>query len=218
MDTTVDSGDAAGESKAERRLRKQAEKAAESQPLEPWERYRALSDQLDHMLDVVEMADRRTRFALVLLGTLNAANALIAVQAQVLGATALNAVILRGYVACYLLLSMYFLVQAVNALRPRSRQLGKAGDNVADTSGLPRIRLIDDILTHQPDEFYDVWRTASIGAVNRELALQVYLLARTAAVKYAALVRVYNGVLLLLALTTLFVLILALHAIAPSIV
>ena len=53
MDELGDPVDLGGESKAERRLRKQAEKAAESQPLEPWERYRALSDQLDHMLDVV---------------------------------------------------------------------------------------------------------------------------------------------------------------------
>ena len=164
------------------------------------------------------MADRRTRFALVLLGTLNAANALIAVQADVLGATAISPLILRGYVAWYLLLSVYFLVHAVNALKPRSRQLGKVGDNVIETAGLPRLRLIDDILTHRREEFYDAWRTASVGAINREVALQVYLLARTAAEKYGALVRVYNGVLLLLALTTLFVLILALHAIAPSIV
>jgi hypothetical protein len=170
------------------------------------------------MLDVVEMADRRTRFALVLLGTLNAANMLIALQAEVLGATGLSPVVVRGYVGCYLLLSLYFLVHAVNALKPRSRQLGKVRDNVADTTGLPRLRLIDDILTHRVDDFYEVWRTASVGSINHELALQVYLLARTAAEKYRALARVYNGVLLLLALTTLFVLILAVHAIAPSIV
>jgi hypothetical protein len=52
------------ESKAERRLRKETERAAESTPLDPWERYRALNDLVDHMLDVIEMADRRTRFAL----------------------------------------------------------------------------------------------------------------------------------------------------------
>jgi hypothetical protein len=57
--------DATGsESKAERRLRKETERAAESTPLDPWERYRALNDLVDHMLDVIEMADRRTRFAL----------------------------------------------------------------------------------------------------------------------------------------------------------
>lgn len=38
MDGLDDPVDVGGESKAERRLRKQAEKAAESQPLEPWER------------------------------------------------------------------------------------------------------------------------------------------------------------------------------------
>jgi hypothetical protein len=92
-----------GESKAERKLRKDAGKAAETRPLDPWERYRALSDQVDHMLDVIEMADRRTRFALVVLGTLNAANVLIALQADVVGASALSPALVRFYVGCYLL-------------------------------------------------------------------------------------------------------------------
>lgn len=88
---------AEGESKAERQLRKEAEKAAETRPLDPRERYRALSDQVDHMIDVIEMADRRTRFALVVLGTLNAANVLIALQADVVGASALAPSLVRAY-------------------------------------------------------------------------------------------------------------------------
>jgi hypothetical protein len=73
----ISRADASGaESKAERRRRKEAEKSTESSPLDPWERYRALNDLVDHMLDVIEMADRRTRFVLLLLGSLNAANLL----------------------------------------------------------------------------------------------------------------------------------------------
>jgi hypothetical protein len=204
-------------SKAERKLRKEAERAAETRPLDPWERYRALTDLVDHMVDVIEMADRRTRFALVVLGTLNAANVLIALQADVVGASALDPLLVRGYVGCYLLLSLYFLVHAVIALRPRLRQMGRSTD-ASYVDGLPGLRLVDDILAHKPDDFYELWRTAEIGALNRELAIQVHLLARTTSEKFAALRQVYAGVLILIVLTTMFVAALGLHAILPGLV
>jgi hypothetical protein len=68
------------------------------------------------------------------------------------------------------------------------------------------------------DDYYEVWRTAPAGAINREMALQVHLLARTTAEKYAALRKVYGGVMILLGLTAVFLIVLALHLIAPSIV
>lgn len=209
--------EADGESKSERRLRKQSEKLAEARPLESWERYRALSDLLDHMLDVIEMADRRTRFALVLLGTLNAANVLIALQADLLGASDLDPLLIRGYIGCYLLLSLYFLVHAVIALKPRSRQMGRTVD-AGHLTELPGVRLVDDILAHKPDAYYDLWRTTEIGTLNRELAIQVHLMARTTAEKFTALRKVYNGLLVLIGLTAIFVALLGLHAVLPGVV
>ena len=210
--------DASGaESKAERRLRKEAEKAAESSPLEPWERYRALNDLVDHMLDVIEMADRRTRFALLLLGSLNAANLLMVARGEIFGVTLVNPTLVRLYLGCYVVLSLYFLMHAVNALKPRSRQMGLANEGVI-APGAVGLRLVDDILKHPLDDYYEVWRTAPAGAINREMALQVHLLARTTAEKYAALRKVYGGVMILLGLTTVFLVVLALHLIAPSIV
>jgi len=202
------------ESKAERRLRREAEKTAESNPLEPWERYRALNDLVDHMLDVIEMADRRTRFALLLLGSLNAANLLMVARGDIFGVTLVNATLVRLYVGSYLGLSLYFLIHAVNALKPRARQMGLANEDV----GAVGLRLVDDILKHPLDDYYQVWRTAPAGAINREMALQVHLLARTTAEKYAALRKVYSGVMILLGLTAIFLVVLALHLIAPSLV
>jgi len=204
------------ESKTERRLRKDAEKAAESKPLDPWERYRALNDLVDHMLDVIEMADRRTRFAL-LLGSLNAANLLVIARGDILAATLVNPTLVRLYVGCYLVLSLYFLIHAVNALKPRARQIGLANEDVV-APGAVGLRLVDDILKHPLDDYYEVWRSAPAGAINREMALQVHLLARTTAEKYAALRKVYGGVMILLGLTAVFLVVLALHLIAPSIV
>src|SRR5262245_5889985 len=77
------------ESKAERRRRKDAERLLETRQLDPWERYRALTDHVDHLLGITELADRKTRFALVILGALNAVNVMIAVRVPH-GAHALN--------------------------------------------------------------------------------------------------------------------------------
>ena len=205
-----------GKSRAERRLRKEAEKAAERKPLDSWERYRALNDLVDHMLDVIEMADRRTRFALLLLGSLNAANLLMVARGDMFGVTLVNQLLVRVYIGCYLLLSLYFLMHAVNALKPRSRQMGLANEGVAPAGALG-LRLVDDILKHPLNEYYEVWRNAPAGAVNREVAQQVHLLARTTAEKYAALRKVYGGVMILLGLTALFLVVLAIHVMAPSI-
>jgi hypothetical protein len=205
------------ESKAERRLRKDAEKAAESKPFDSWERYRALNDLVDHMIDVIEMADRRTRFALLLLGSLNAANLLVAASGDVFGVSFVNATLVRGYIGCYLLISLFFLLHAVNALKPRSRQMGLSADGSL-SGGVRGLRLVDDILKHRPEEFYEVWRAAPAGAVNREMALQVHLLARTTAEKYAALRKVYIGIMILLGLTAVFLTILGVHVFAPGIV
>jgi hypothetical protein len=41
------------------------------------ERYRALTDQYDRLTDISEQGDRKTRFALLILGSINAVNLLI---------------------------------------------------------------------------------------------------------------------------------------------
>ncbi|HYN04842.1 MAG TPA: hypothetical protein VE359_20495, partial [Vicinamibacteria bacterium] len=52
--------------------KKEAKLRAEStRPLDPWERYRALVDSLEEAQDLVEHADRKARFALVIMGALN---------------------------------------------------------------------------------------------------------------------------------------------------
>src|SRR5262245_59057585 len=93
------------ESKAERRRRKDAERLLETRPLDPWERYRALADHVDHLLDITELADRKTRFALVILGALNAVNVMIAIRAPQLGANAIDPTLFQSYITGYVLLS-----------------------------------------------------------------------------------------------------------------
>jgi hypothetical protein len=203
------------ESKAERKRRKEAERFVETRVLDPWERYRALSDHVDHLLDVTELADRKTRFALVILGALNAVNILIAVRAPALDADGLNHSFLQFYVAGYVLISLYFFVHAIMALRPRVGRMQHAGEPRAE-GRLPGLRLMDEMIATDIDDYYDLWKRAEVGQLDREMALQVSLLARANADKFHAVRRVYHGLLLLVALTALLVAIIAAHVTMPG--
>ena len=55
-----------------KRRKKEAKLLAEqARSLDPWERYRTLVDALEEAMDLVELADRKARFALVIMGALN---------------------------------------------------------------------------------------------------------------------------------------------------
>ena len=200
------------ESKAERRRRKEAERLAESRPLDPWERYRALSDHVDHLLDITELADRKTRFALVILGALNAVNVLIAVRAPQLGAESMNPALLQSYITGYVLLSLYAAVFAILALRPRSQEMDGAAVQCEPTG----MKLLAGPPNADAEAYYDSWRQAELSQVNRELAMRSHLLARANTEKFQALRRVYQGLLVLVGLTAVLALFIALHAMAPA--
>jgi hypothetical protein len=203
------------ESKAERKRKKELDRLTETRPLDPWERYRALADHVDHLLDVTELADRKTRFALVILGALNAVNVLIVIRAPQIDADGLNHTFIQVYVAGYVIISLYFFVYAIMALRPRAGRMHRAGEARAD-GGVPGLRLMNDILATDIDDYYELWRTAEVGQLDREMALQAYLMARANAEKFRAVHRVFGGLLLLVGLTALLVAIIALHLTVPS--
>jgi len=200
------------ESKAERRRRKDAERLLESRQLDPWERYRALADHVDHLLDITELADRKTRFALVILGALNAVNVLIAIRAPQLGAEGgVSPVLLQSYITGYVLLSLYAAVFAILALRPRSQETDGASAQHEPT-GMKLLACAPDA---DAETYYDTWRQAELSQINRELAMRSHLLARANTEKFQALRRVYQGLLVLVGLTAVLALFIGLRAMAP---
>jgi hypothetical protein len=198
------------ESKADRRRRKDAERLLETRQLDPWERYRALSDHVAHLLDVTELADRKTRFALVILGALNAVNLLIVIRGPELGANALSPAVLQSYIAGYVLLSLYASVFAILALRPRSQEMDGAAAQCEPTG----MSLLAGAPNTDADAYYDTWRQAEVSQINRELAIRSHLLARANTEKFQALRRVYQGLLVLVALTGVLALFIGLRAMA----
>src|SRR5687767_1110114 len=65
-------------SKKQRKLLKDAHR-----PMDSWERYRALRDILDEAIDLVDLADHKARFALIIMGALNALMFIMASQTDV---------------------------------------------------------------------------------------------------------------------------------------
>ena len=198
------------ESKADRRRRKDAERLLETRLLDPWERYRALSDHVAHLLDVTELADRKTRFALLILGALNAVNLLIAVRAPELGAGTLSPAVLQAYVTGYVLLSLYAAVFAILALRPRSQEMDGASAQCEPTG----MSLLAGTPNTDAESYYETWRRAEVSQINRELAMRSHLLARANSEKFQALGRVYQGLMVLVALTAVLALFIGFHAMA----
>src|SRR5262245_65629423 len=72
------------EARAERKALKKRDKLREDahRPLDSWERYRALTDVLDDAMELVDLADHKARFALVIMAALNVAMFFVASRAD----------------------------------------------------------------------------------------------------------------------------------------
>ena len=172
----------------ERRQRKEMLRAAEDRVLDPWERYRAVADHCDRLHDVTELYDRKTRFALIILGTLNAMNVLLVTRGDVKHALDMP-LLMSVYIGCYALLSIGLLWSAIAALSPAASPIDRIEDPVED--------------------YCDSWKRMQVGDLNRQLAIASYGLARANTLKLAAVTRLYGGLKLLAVLTAILILALA---------
>src|SRR5262245_14335049 len=199
----VEAVGAVDDPKAAAQRLKRAEKAQETRQLDPWERYRALTDLVDVYVDMIEIADRKALFSLFILGAINSLNLVIAARPALFTSGDLgNARWVGIYAAVYISVSIYLLMQSIGALRPRvSTFLGTVDQAVPNRARLPHLRFIGDAVAQTAENYYAIWRNAEIGQLNREVALHVQDLARINTRKYKALDRVYNGLSVLALLT-----------------
>jgi hypothetical protein len=199
------------QAKLERRRQRDAEMALETRPLQPWERYRALVDHYDSLQDEAEHSDKKTRFALLILGSLNAINLVIAMRGDTIGLLAVSGTPIAIYLVCYALVSLGCCFFAITALKPRANSRTDA----TGSHGRRPLRFPQPVLTQTLDEYCENWRTAEVGPLTQELASLVYFTARANADRLKALQRVYIGLYVLVALTGGLVA-LALRFVAPA--
>ena len=183
------------DAKAVKRQERFLERAAEHRTLDPWERYRALTDQYDRLTDITEQGARKTRFALLILGSINAINLLIVTRGDWSAVPSLSNPMLAAYVACYALLSLGVFVYAIAALRPRPPLA------TGDAARQPLLQIDEETLGQPADVYATRWQQAQVGELNAEVATMVYSLSKANADKLRALHRVYVGLYVLVALT-----------------
>jgi uncharacterized protein YjiK len=179
-----------------KRRRKEARLQAEaSRPLDPWERYRALVDALEEALDLVELADRKARFALVIMGALNVAFFLLATRSEVVGYLPLW---LRPFLGFYLMVyagvALFFFLEAIEALRPRRFRPHVPYPGEGGPDHYPEgLRYYEDAVLRDVEAYRRAWREVRFGQLNAELAVQNHIMARINLDKYRSLRRLYGG-------------------------
>ena len=199
-----------GQQKAEKRgpvkLTKKQKKLIKDahRPLDSWERYRALTDVLDEALDLVDLADHKARFALIIMTAINAVIFLLGARTDVIKdlPEGIRPWILVGFIF-YILTALYFYFQAIESLRPRKSQpqVRYAGESGLEEHPLG-IRFYEDILSRDVEAYRRAWREIKIGQLNAELAVQAHALAQINQAKYNALRRLYRGLQIMILMAT----------------
>jgi uncharacterized protein YjiK len=195
LTNAIDKVKSAGKlTKKERRLIKDNHR-----PLDSWERYRALTDVLDEQIDLVDLADHKARFALVIMAALNVLLFFVATRTDIVeDLPGYTHVWLAGYLLAYVLVALYFFLQAVESLRPRKEQPYIASDTTLPAEEHPLgVRFYEDILGRDVDSYRQAWRNLRLAQLNNELAVQAHAMAAINRPKYKALRRLYMGLQIL---------------------
>lgn len=182
-----------------------------TEPLRGWELYRALNDATDEAYELFDLSNREVRFALILMGGLNAALVLAAVRTD-FGAllSPLERAIEGAAIGVYALLALIFLLQAIEALRPgqfRPRLQNWSKDRGDYPIG---VRYYEDVVERDVEAQWAAWQTVTLDQLNAELAVQCHSLCLKNHARKKALRRLYNS---LRVLTIVFAIILILFTV-----
>jgi hypothetical protein len=172
-------------------------------PLDSWERYRALNDAMDEAYDLNEISNREARLALMLMGGLNAGVILVSTRGGfVASLQGFQRVLLAILLAVYAVTAVYFMLQAIEALRP-GRFRPRLGDWPRDTDDYPLgVRYYEDIIERDVVSHWRAWSAVSLIQLNAELAIQIHSLSLKNNIKRVGLRRLYAGLRVMTLLVT----------------
>ena len=165
--------------------------------LEPPDRYRALVNGVEAAQDLIELADKKARFALVIMSVLNAVAVLLVVRggSAVIPRTGILGVLVPIEFATYAVVTVYYISQAINALRPRGVKPPPSDALPATIEPAKSMRVLfyADVVARERDEYRRLWNDLRMDNLTSELADQLYTLSIINGQKYAALQRLYFG-------------------------
>jgi hypothetical protein len=180
------------------RRQEKAARRAEQQNgvLEPSLRYRALLATLKQETDFIDLADKKARFALIILGALNAVVLVMAVKGgDVVPTDGAWGKAFQVELGVYAVVAMYYIAQAIESLRPRGK-IGRPRTELPKevTPGTSmRVLFHADIVQRSREEYARIWGEMRLDGLITEVADQVYMVSSINKVKFDALGRLYSG-------------------------
>ena len=184
---------------AERLRRRERKRAHDAErQLDGWERYRALIDASDEAYELIDISNREARFALILMGALNAVALVLLTRADALSLLpARYRYWMVGLFVIYIAMAVGFLMQAIEALRP-GRFRPRIWDWNDDDDDRPvGVRYYEDVIQQSASEHWMAWQNVRLSQLNAEISVQVHSLSLKNHVKHAAIRRLYGGLRLM---------------------
>ena len=176
------------------KVRRLQHKLEDNRPLSPAELYRALTDALDEGHDLFDLSNREARFALILMGGLNAALVIVASQSNLREQLSpVERQIEGAIIGIYALFALAFLLQAIAALRP-GQYRPQLKHWRRERGDFPKgVRYFEDVVQRNTVEHWEAWREVTLRELNAELAVQVHSVALKNNARKAALRGLYSS-------------------------
>ena len=176
-------------------------------PPDSFERWRILSELVNEGRQVVDLADHKARYALVVMGVLNAGVFYLMSRAHLFGhlPSAVKPWMI-AFLLVYAALTFLFVWHAVDCLRPRQLHYAEkmAGTRSGGQTQAPRGLLYwEAIAAYDLAAYQRAWSGARMEALNAEVVVIAHHLARLIRCKYVALGRLYAGLAALIALAAM---------------
>jgi len=197
------------ESQKQARRREKAEAKMGLQaslPPDHWERFRILTDCISEARQVMSLHDHRTRYALIIIGVLNAGLLAVFSRPHLIGELPFGIrVLLAAFIVGYGLLTLAFVYYAIEALRPRRLEPAAQSGGGADPAKRGLLHW-EAVVGQDIDDYHKAWDKVRMAQVTQEAETLFHTLARAVSSKYAATRRLYQG-LVVLVIAAVFLLI-----------
>jgi uncharacterized protein YjiK len=198
----AEKGNEKAENKDGKGKKKRKKEKNEVRKADPWQRYKALVDTLKESQDLIDLFDHKARFALMIMGALNAAILLVATRSETL--TRVPDSVrpwLYLYSSIYAAIAIYFLLQAIESLRPRRFPVLPRKSTVSEKDESLGIRFFGEAMRYDTPTYVSAWNSVRVSQLNAELSLQLHTLAQINSQKYAAVSKLYVGLKAITVLT-----------------
>ena len=181
------------------KLRRELERRPDS-----FERFRILMEMVSEGRQVVDLADHKARYALVIMGVLNAGIFFLMSRAHLI-ATLPQFVKpwLIGSLIAYAALSFVFVLHAIDCLRPRQLHYSQLLSSAAGPSarGVQRgLMYWEAIAGYELAAYRHAWDSVPMDQINGEVVVIAHRLALLIRAKYAVLGKLYAGLVILVVL------------------